>query len=678
MKIAVTGASGHIGSHVTRILLEKNYKVVLLVRRQNEHIYQFARQGAEIVLCDLFRPKTYLESLKECDAVFHLAAENTTRKSHAEKVVKNAYELTRTVLTACHEAGIKKIVYTSSVVVLGRSRSPRRLIKIDDRTDYFESPYVKGKVLADRFVEQFRKEKNLDIRKAYPAWVIGPGDLKHTPPHQVIDNYLNGKQFFYFPGGISLCDVRQVAKAHVSILENGNYQEDFILGGDNITFKTFYKYLALYGGKTPPFLKIPRWLIVIGSYITAPLFRLMGLNPPVEPSYAKTVFGRYSWYDSSRSVYQLGYKIIPAGELLKDAVKESRRRKVNAHRLGLKRSDVQEDTRVAKDKLLITGVPGWLGNRMIDILINGNRKGEWASSREVNLLVLPQFKDLINLPDNFHIIYGDLTDKDSIYSALEGVKTVFHLAGAIYPKKIKTLYEVNYTGTRNLVDACIEKGVERIIFMSTDSVCGKGTKEKRIFDEHTPPSPYKHYGKSKFLAEKYILDKTREGLIKGTSLRGFWFFGPFAPARQLNFFKMFRLPRQIVFGNGKNLRSVSHVDNLVKAFLLAEKNENTTGKFYWICGEEKNLTVDYIYQTICRFMGIDFKPVYIPVWLCKLAGLADSILNSMGYLNQTLHAAGKFYFDIAGDIKAAQRDFNYSPDINFEEIARETAEMINE
>ncbi len=94
-------------------------------------------------------------------------------------------------------------------------------------------------------------------------------------------------------------------------------------------------------------------------------------------------------------------------------------------------------------------------------------------------------------------------------------------------------------GTRNLVDACIECGVRRFLYMSTDSICGHGTPEKRVFDEHTPANPYRHYGRSKRLAEEYVLEKTRAGQLDGTSLRGFWFFGPYAPARQLNFVQMF-------------------------------------------------------------------------------------------------------------------------------------------
>jgi len=230
-------------------------------------------------------------------------------------------------------------------------------------------------------------------------------------------------------------------------------------------------------------------------------------------------------------------------------------------------------------------------------------------------------------------------------------------------------------GTRNVVDVAIEQGIRRILFMGTDSICGYG-RAKRIFDERTPARPYKNYGRSKYLAEKYVLDKTSEGKIDGTSLRGFWFFGPFMPERNRGFFEMFHWPRQIVFGNGKNLRSVSHVDNTVQAFVKAEKRKETIGNWYWIGDKGPPCTVDQIYQHIADGLQVEYRPLHIPNVMCELFALMDSLLGLTGKLNATIHAAGKFHKDIAGDISAAERDFDYRPDIGFEEIKAELGELM--
>lgn len=325
--------------------------------------------------------------------------------------------------------------------------------------------------------------------------------------------------------------------------------------------------------------------------------------------------------------------------------------------------------------LLITGVPGWLGNRMLDILMNGDRYGNYATNRKIRLLVQPKHKNFKLLPPNIELVYGDITDKKILKKALKDVSTVYHLAGELYPANIKLLYKVNFEGTKNLVDTCIELGVKRFLFMSTDSICGFG-RSKRIFDENEVSHPYKHYGLSKFLAEEYIFKKTSEGLINGTSLRGFWFFGPYMSQRNMRFIKMFYWKRQVVFGNGKNFRSISHVDNVVQAFVKAEKRNETIGKWYWVGAKKPDYTVDEIYKNLAVGLGVVYKPLYIHTWICELLGKLDSVLNKFGYLNPIIHTAGKFHKDIAGEITAAERDFDYKPTIGFEEIKKEVCDMM--
>ena len=674
-RVVVTGASGHIGYHVTKELLKRGYDTTILIRRENHNVFKLRQNGAHLHPCDLHQAETYKEILQNVDAVFHLAAENTTSRRNPERIKQNTAGITQVLFSACIDQKVPTIIYTSSVVVLGRSEDKKLLITEHDRTKFVESPYVAGKLQAEDFVESLIREKNADIRRIYPSWVVGPGDPKLTPPHKIITDFVAKGQAFYFAGGISLASVEKIAIAQVNALEKGKRQGKYILAGENITFKEFYNLLSNYTRHTKPFLKIPKWMIVLGARMTTHIFNALGMQPIIEPSYAKSVFGNYSWYDSSKAEKELDYKVLPARELVSQAVQESNKRISATFRLGIQRNPYRENA-IEKGKLLISGAPGWLANRMIDIMINGDRDGELQSNRKVKLLVHPQHEGLLNLPSNFEMVYGDITSKKNILEALDDVTSVFHLAGAIYPSRIKTLYQVNEEGTRNLVDACIEKNIRRIIYMSTDSVCGHGTKKKRIFDEFNKPTPYKHYGKSKYLGEKYLLDQTKKGLVDGTVLRGFWFFGPFAPPRQLKFLSMFNWPRQLVFGHGKNYRSISHVDDVVQAFFKAEKNSKTFGKWYWIAGNEFNMTVDDIYRTIAQSLDVEYKPFHIPNWMCGIFGATDIILGKFGRLISTLHAAGKFHHDISGKIDAAKRDFDYEPKVSFKDAAEELKELL--
>lgn len=677
-KAIITGAAGHIGFHVAKELLSKNYDIHLLVRSINTNIIELQQMGAKVYPCNLFEIPSYSDILKDADVLFHLAAENTTSMANASRVLENTDKLTQIVLQACHENQVQTVVYTSSVVVIGRSAHAEKLLTESDVNAFPESPYVEGKMLAEQYVENFIQQHHYDIRRVYPSWVVGANDAKLTPPHKVIKDFLEKGSLVYFDGGISIASVEEVAKGHVAAYEKGTFAAQYILSGENITFKQFYKLLCIAGKKDMPVFKLPKQLIVVAAWIFTKLFKLIGKEFPISPEYAKAVVGCYSWYDCSKAKNELGYTVRPAAELLKETVQDVNKKIVGIHLLGKKTNSRHfENTTTTADNgtLLITGVPGWLGNRMVDILINGDRFGHYQSNRKVRLMLEPRFKGMLHLPENYELVYADITNKKQVAEAVKGVSSVFHLAGAIYPKHIDVLYKVNEIGTKNLVDACIENDVRRIVFMSTDSTCGHGTSSQPVFDEHTAATPYKNYGKSKFLAEQYILDKTKEGKIDGTSLRGFWFFGPFAPARQLTFVNMFYWPRQIVFGNGKNLRSISHTDNIIEAFFQVEKNATTFGNWYWIGNDKPHPTVDDIYASIANALNVPYKPFYIPKIACRGFEFLDTILGKFNYLHPTIHAAGKFDYDIAGDIDKAKRDFGYEPKVSLQDAAKELKEM---
>lgn len=658
-KVVVTGASGNIGFHVAKYLCDLGLDVHLLIRRSNSNIELLKTYGAVVHKADLQNPSSYRNLMENSSALFHLAAENTTDTSDESRIIQNTLTLTRNVITTAVESGVKTIIYTSSVVVLGRSRDPNILITEADKNNFPESPYVKGKILAEEFCETKINDGH-DIRRVYPSWVVGSHNAKLTPPHVIIRNAVLNGQPFYFDGGISIADVREVAKGHVNALLKGKPQGQYLLGGVNTTFLELYSQLAAINRRQKPILKIPKWMIYLGSAIAK---IILGKRSPIDPQYVRSIIGNYSWYDSSTAINELGYSIPPLKTTLTEGVKE-----VQCHLSGLSNILQQSDQRTMQrmkyaddDVLLITGFPGWLANRMIDVFMNGDRSGNLAIDRKIRLLVLPSFRNIrFNLPENFEIVYGDLQQKETLPSVIKNVKSVYHCAGVIYPSKIKTLYDVNWIGTKNLVDACIEHGVKRFLYMGTDSICGFG-REKRIFDENTESRPYKNYGKSKYLAEQYLLEKTKEGFIEGTSLRGFWFFGPHMPVRNQSLITMLKWKRQIIFGNGKNYRSLTHIDNVIQAFIKSEKSPATIGKWYWISDKNYTTTVDEIFQSMAREVGEKYRPFYIPDIVSSFFSLVDILLGKFGILNATVHAAGKFNKDIAGEHSAAIRDFAYDP-----------------
>ena len=210
MQIALTGTSGHLGYHVAHRLLQQGHAVRLLLRAPNFLTRRLENLGALTRVVDLFSPDACVPALAGAEALFHLAAMNTTSQADADLVERSTVALTKSMLDAAQAAGVRTVIYTSSVVVLGRSADPHRLINEGDVTASAESAYVRGKVAAERLARE-AQGSGRDVRIVYPSWVVGPDDPKLTPPHRLILQAVEKGQRFSFDGGISIAHVAEIA-----------------------------------------------------------------------------------------------------------------------------------------------------------------------------------------------------------------------------------------------------------------------------------------------------------------------------------------------------------------------------------------------------------------------------------------------------------------------------------
>ena len=150
--------------------------------------------------------------------------------------------------------------------------------------------------------------------------------------------------------------------------------------------------------------------------------------------------------------------------------------------------------------------------------------------------------------------------------------------------------------------------------------------------------------------------------------------------RNKYFLKSFFWPAQIVFGNGKNLRSITHIDDVFNAFTKSTKSLKTIGKTYWISSLEKTQTVDEIYYLISKSLKRKVFLIHIPNFICELISVADSIYTFItGKINPTLHASGKFHKNIANskiNQNYAALDFKWQTCITRKELQREIHDEI--
>ena len=323
-------------------------------------------------------------------------------------------------------------------------------------------------------------------------------------------------------------------------------------------------------------------------------------------------------------------------------------------------------------KLCVTGTPGWLGSRLMEILAQGygdDRAPDLPEIESVTLLVKPGLMAPAVVPDGTRVVEGDIRDLDRVREAVEGCDVVLHLAAIIHPSwtGIDELMDINVGGTRNVVEASCDAGVKRLVFMSSNSAAGASTPLGRPFRAGDPDSPYMAYGRSKAQAEQLVLDAVNAGRIEGVSLRGCWYYGPHQAARQTRFFGMIAKGNPVMFGPGNNLRSLTYVDHLTSALLAAATREGVSGETYWIADREPYPTID-IYNAIADALGAKRpRPRKLPTLVSLCCSVADRVLQAVGLYWTEVHVAGELADDIACTVEKAEAELGYEPWVTLDE-----------
>ncbi len=308
--------------------------------------------------------------------------------------------------------------------------------------------------------------------------------------------------------------------------------------------------------------------------------------------------------------------------------------------------------------ILITGVPGWLGNRLLHYLLEDRD--------DLRCFIQKGTDSAVVQAPNCEIAYGDVREKTSLRDAFTDVDTVFHLAGVIHPKRIREFYHVNFEGTRNVVEACVERGVQRLIFVSSDAAGGHNLARDRPLTEEDTPLPRGDYGMSKLLAERLVNQAYLDYGLETTILRPCWIYGPGQPQRMTHFMRMIAAGRAPLVGDGCNLRSMTYIDNAVSALLLASTSSKAVGETYLIADAEPYPTFR-IYSAVAEALGVRFRPVRVPRLVSVVSESLDCITRRMGINVPSIHVLGELRYDITCSIRKAKEEFGYNPIVCLEE-----------
>ncbi len=332
---------------------------------------------------------------------------------------------------------------------------------------------------------------------------------------------------------------------------------------------------------------------------------------------------------------------------------------------------------------IVTGVPGWLGSRLIHVLEAG--LPEVASlakptERRVRVLVHgePESEACAALrASGVEVVDGDVRDPATLAALFDGTRdaTVFHAAGVIHPgHTTRAFRSVNVNGTRNLLEAA-EGHTKRFVYVSSNSPLGVNASPQDVFDEESPYHPYMGYGRSKMAAEQLVSSAQAAGKFETVTIRPPWFYGPNQPARQSLFFRMVRTGKFPLLGDGAQKRSMAYVDNICQGLLLAERTPAADGQTYWIA-DKRPYAMTEILETIQKVMREDFgvepgkEQTRLPGFLGTIAQIVDATLQGVGLYQQKIHVLSEMNKTIACSIAKAERELGYAPTVDLEEGMR--------
>jgi nucleoside-diphosphate-sugar epimerase len=250
---------------------------------------------------------------------------------------------------------------------------------------------------------------------------------------------------------------------------------------------------------------------------------------------------------------------------------------------------------------------------------------------------------------------------------------LFHTAGIIHPRNVAEFYQINLNGTINVLDATIKAGAKRAVIVSSNSPCGCNPHPDHLFDELSPYRPYMHYGRSKMRMEHAV--KQRQQRIETVVIRPPWFYGPNQPPRQTLFFQMIRDGKAPIVGSGRNLRSMSYIDNLCQGLLLAAMVKRASGQTYWIA-DKRPYSMNEIVDTVERLLENEFgqkcthKRMRLPGFVSEIAYAVDATLQAAGFYHQKIHVLSEMNKTIACSVTKAETELGYRPTVELEEGMR--------
>lgn len=304
-EVFLTGATGFIGSHVARALLDAGYQLRALVRDEEGEARLRRELGKNqpwtCVVGNLQRPGALVPAMRGCRFLVHCAALYSF--TPGERRMTNIVNVRGTagLLEAARIAGVLKAVVTSSSATL---------------EDGLTGSYHVSKIDQERVA----LAAQIPVVFVLPTAPVGAGDWKPTPTGKIMVDFLKGRIFGSVNGGMNVVSVTDVARAHIAALERGRPGERYVVAGENLSFDQLWARLAAVSHRRPPRFRVPHALVLSMAVLDELRCRLTAGARPLVPLEGARMARRFMYADATASQRELGYVSTPVDEALRQAV----------------------------------------------------------------------------------------------------------------------------------------------------------------------------------------------------------------------------------------------------------------------------------------------------------------------------------------------------------------------
>jgi dihydroflavonol-4-reductase len=318
MKVLVTGANGLLGSHIVHELIRRKYSVRVIVRPASNHS---ALKGLQIekYIGQVTIRKDVDKAVKGCDFVIHAAALAVHKPTKLEAFRKVNIDSTHYITEACEKNRVNRLVYvsTANCFVNGPKSNPGT--EKGHFPDWMKnSGYAYSKFLAQQMVLEKVQNNKLDAVVVNPTFIIG----KDVKPEggKIFSFILNRRIIFHPPGGKNFVDAGAAAAATINAMEKGKTGECYLIAGENLSYREFFKMVLKYTGQHSLLIPVPCIFLKLAGIIGD--FKERVLNKPVQLTYVNArMLCLNNYYTPAKAIREIDLSLVPAQEAIISTLK---------------------------------------------------------------------------------------------------------------------------------------------------------------------------------------------------------------------------------------------------------------------------------------------------------------------------------------------------------------------